>query len=47
MRLNIRYFPDRSPFKMNGAASVRTDDPNVVFAGSFGGQITRFDYRTR
>lgn len=30
----------------SGMIAPRTDDPNVVYAGNFGGQLTRFDERT-
>jgi photosystem II stability/assembly factor-like uncharacterized protein len=31
----------------SGYIAVRPDDPNVVFAGSYGGLLTRYDHRTR
>ncbi|HEX5506264.1 MAG TPA: glycosyl hydrolase [Thermomicrobiales bacterium] len=31
----------------SGYIAVRPDDPNVVYAGSYGGLLTRYDYRTR
>jgi len=31
----------------SGTIAVRPDDPNVVYAGSFGGHLTRYDHRTR
>ncbi len=31
----------------SGYIAVRSDNPNLVFAGSFHGFITRYDYRTR
>jgi photosystem II stability/assembly factor-like uncharacterized protein len=30
----------------SGYIAPRTDDPNIVYAGSYGGHITRWDYRT-
>lgn len=30
----------------SGYIAVRPDDPNIVFAGSYGGVITRYDHRT-
>jgi photosystem II stability/assembly factor-like uncharacterized protein len=30
----------------SGYVAVRADDPNVVFAGSFGGHLTRYDHRS-
>jgi photosystem II stability/assembly factor-like uncharacterized protein len=30
----------------SGAVAVRKDDPNTVFAGSFGGHLTRYDHST-
>ena len=30
----------------SGMIAPRTDDPNIVYAGNFGGQLTRFDERT-
>lgn len=31
----------------SGYIAVRSDDPNVVFAGTSGGRIDRYDHRTR
>ncbi|MCS7081441.1 MAG: glycosyl hydrolase [Bacteroidota bacterium] len=31
----------------SGYIAVRPDDPNVVFAGSYGGLLTRYDHRTK
>jgi photosystem II stability/assembly factor-like uncharacterized protein len=31
----------------SGYIAVRPDDPNIVFAGNYLGQITRYDHRTR
>jgi len=31
----------------SGYIAVRPDDPNIVYAGSYGGLLTRFDKRTR
>lgn len=31
----------------SGYIAVRQDDPNIVYAGSYGGLITRYDHRTR
>src|SRR5205823_5051821 len=31
----------------SGYIAVRPDDPNVVYAGSYGGLTTRYDHRTR
>ncbi len=30
----------------SGYIAVRPDDPNIIFAGSYGGVITRYDHRT-
>ncbi|MDQ3809279.1 MAG: glycosyl hydrolase [Chloroflexota bacterium] len=30
----------------SGHVAVRVDDPNIVYAGSFGGHLTRYDHRT-
>jgi photosystem II stability/assembly factor-like uncharacterized protein len=31
----------------SGYIAVRPDDPDIVFAGCYGGQLTRYDHRTR
>ncbi len=30
----------------SGYISIRSDDPNIIFAGSYGGYLTRYDHRT-
>jgi len=49
-RSAIAAIPQSEWFEVGGGESgyiaVRPDDPNIIFAGSYGGAITRFDRRT-
>ncbi len=49
-RSAIAGIPQSEWFEVGGGESgyiaVRPDDPNIVYAGSYGGSITRFDRRT-
>jgi hypothetical protein len=49
-RSSMAAIPQSEWFEVGGGESgyiaVRPDDPNIVYAGSYGGSITRFDRRT-
>ncbi len=49
-RSAMAAIPQSEWFEVGGGESgyiaVRPDDPNIIFAGSYGGAITRFDRRT-
>ncbi len=49
-RSPMAAIPQSEWFEVGGGESgyiaVRPDDPNIIFAGSYGGAITRFDRRT-
>ena len=38
---------DKQPVASIGAIAVAESDPNIVYAGEYGGYISRYDHRTR
>jgi len=50
-RSHIAGIPNAETYEVGGGESgyiaVRPDDPDIVFAGNYGGYLTRYDHRTR
>ena len=49
-RSHVAGIPNAETFEVGGGESgyiaVRPDDPNIVYAGSYGGYLSRYDHRT-